>query len=98
MRNIIVAALFMTGAASGFGPQRPALPAPAASASFEARETWCEQYAAWLVAQTPQQGPLPADVRPTQRFEVEFNSCKPDPREYERQTLAELAHANTRPS
>lgn len=76
-------------------PERPSTPAPTAAASFEARETWCEQYANWYIASTPapaeaaSAAPPAADVRATHEFEVEFNSCKIDPREYERQTHAE---------
>lgn len=75
-------------------PQRPTALPPAATASFTERESWCERYANWLIAQTPTQGPIPADVRPTQRFENEFNSCKPDPREYEQQTRMAISHLN----
>lgn len=73
---------------------RPDAPAPAATAAFEQRETWCEQYTAWFIASTPPQAaiaqaPPPADVSDTHEYQVEFNSCKLDPREYERQTHAE---------
>jgi hypothetical protein len=63
-----------------------------ATASFETREDWCQKYASWFVAAAPSAaGAAPADVAPTHRFEVEFNTCKLDPRQYERDTLAELA-------
>src|SRR5690349_18099267 len=70
--------------------QRPATPAPAASAAYDQRERWCEQYVAWLVANSPRP-PLPSDVRPTHVFEVEFNSCKPNPQDYERETRQQAA-------
>lgn len=73
--------------------ERPETRAPAASASFEARETWCQRYAAWYVQHTPATA-APSDVSPTHRFEVEFNSCKLDPQQYERDTLAEIAQAD----
>lgn len=76
--------------------ERPQLPAPTAEAPFDTRASWCEAYAAWFVARVPEETPRPNDVRPTQRMENEINYCKLDPREYERQTLAELAR-ETRP-
>lgn len=95
MRAAVFALIFCTPAAFAQTlPERPSTPAPTAAASFEARETWCEQYANWFVANTPApaeaaSAPPAADVRATHEFEVEFNSCKLDPREYERQTHAE---------
>jgi hypothetical protein len=71
-------------------PERPAEVAPAATASFDLRDGWCQKYAAWFVARLPAEGAAPSDVRATQRIENEMNSCKPDPQEYERQTTAEL--------
>jgi hypothetical protein len=69
--------------------EKPISPAPSASAPFEQREAWCEQFASWFVASTPQTAPAPVDVRQTHEFEVEFNSCKLDPQEYERDTRTE---------
>ena len=62
--------------------------APSADASFESRESWCDARVSSLTAEAPG-GPLPEDVRPTHRWETEFNSCKLDPQEYERQTRTE---------
>ena len=87
------ALLFAAPAFAEPAAQLPRTAAPAATASFQTRQVWCEQYASWVIAQTPTQGPIPSDVRPTHRFEVEFNSCKPDPRRYQRQTRAEIEHA-----
>jgi len=72
-------------------PLRPASPAPSASASYEERAEWSEQYVAWFIALTPQEEPLPPDVSPTHRYEVEFSYCVLDPQRYERETQAELA-------
>jgi hypothetical protein len=71
------------------GPRPPTAPAPRASAAFEVRESWCARYVSWYVANVAPKTPLPSDVRPTQRFEVEFDSCKLDPRQYRRQTQIE---------
>lgn len=96
MRTIISAALLLatisTTAFAQTPVSRPALPAPEATAPFEARENWCQGYAAWYVSRVPTALTNPsADVRSTQRIENEINYCKLDPKEYERQTLAELA-------
>lgn len=71
-------------------PQRPRDPAPSRTAAAEDRTAWTEEYVAWFVAQTPQEGPLPADIAPTRRYEVEFAYCLLDPQRYERETQAEL--------
>jgi hypothetical protein len=65
--------------------QRPTAPPPTASAQFDVREAWCEQYVDWLLSHEPKPA-LPTDVRPTHLFEIEFNSCKPNPQQYERET------------
>lgn len=70
--------------------ERPDAPAPAASAAFDARETWRRHYTNRFVGVTSAARPEPADVRPNHRLEVEFNSCKLDPQDYERQTRAEI--------
>lgn len=75
--------------------ERPSAPAPTASAPFEQREVWCQKYAAWFVERSPSETPTPADVRASHRLEIELQSCKLDPREYERQTLAELARLSS---
>lgn len=80
-------------AAAQVAAEGPATPAPEAAASFAERENWCQKYAAWFVASAPDDSRAPTDVRDTHRLEVELQSCKLDPREYERQTTAELAHA-----
>lgn len=98
MRAFILAALIImaTPALADARASAPKTPAPPATASFEAREMWCTRYATWLIAQTPMQGSLPSDVRPTHRFEIELDSCKPDPQRYQRQTSAELQQARVR--
>lgn len=64
------------------------LPAtPSASASADARASWCERYVPSVVAEAS--ADLPPDVRPTHLMEVEFNSCTLDPQDYARQTAAE---------
>jgi hypothetical protein len=100
MRNLIYATFLLasatTAAIAQAPPSRPALPPPEATAPFEAREDWCQKYAAWYVSRAPSTLTNPsADVRGTQRIENEINYCKLDPKEYERQTLAELAQQTT---
>jgi hypothetical protein len=91
MRALAFAAILITSPPvfAQQAAQRPEAPPPSASASFEQREAWCEQFASWFVASTPQTAPAPADVRQTHEFEVEFNSCKIDPARYERDTRTE---------
>jgi hypothetical protein len=67
--------------------------APAVSAPFSVREAWCQKYAFWVVSQLYDGVRTSAEARPTQQFENEFNSCKLDPEEYERQTRAETSQA-----
>lgn len=98
MRDAIYAAFLFACASTAALAQTPATrpenPAPQATAPFEQREDWCQKYAAWYVARSPEQATQAPDAtRPTQRIENEINYCKLDPREYERQTLAELASA-----
>ncbi len=69
---------------------RPASSAPSADAPYDVRAAWSSDYVSWFIAQMPQQGALPPDVRDTHRFEIEFEACVADPAAYERQTLAEL--------
>jgi hypothetical protein len=94
MRNAIYAAfLFACASTAALGQanaQRPANPAPAATAAFEIREAWCLKYSQWFVMQAPSREPVPAGARPTQRLENELTYCKLDPQQYERETLAEL--------
>lgn len=70
---------------------------PASTAAFDKREAWCLDYTEWFIAQLPAEEPPPADARPTQRFESEFNSCKLDPQEYERLTRTEVYTATENP-
>ncbi|QGZ94725.1 hypothetical protein [Terricaulis silvestris] len=100
MHKVISATLLLasatTAALAQVEPSRPALPAPEATAPFEAREGWCQGYAAWYVSSVPSRLTNPStDVRDTQRIENEINYCKLDPKEYERQTRAELAQETT---
>jgi hypothetical protein len=92
MRALLIAAAlaFAQPATAQQGETRPESPAPAATASVEQREAWCQRYAAWFVARSPDAA-APADARATHRLETELNSCMLNPPEYERQTLAELA-------
>jgi hypothetical protein len=92
MRALILASVLALASAARAQPlpERPDTPAPAASAPIEQRQAWCQQYAAWFVAHTPQGDQAP-DARATHRFEVELNSCTLDPQAYERQTIAEAA-------
>ncbi len=100
MRNLVYATFLVacasTAALAQLESKRPAAPAPAASAPFEVREAWCQDYTAWFVGIVPAARPAPADVRDTHRLEVELNSCKLDPRQYERETLAEIPRPATR--
>jgi len=96
MRTHLIAAVLSAAAPAALAQEviaPPVRPAPTAVAPIDDRAEWCEEYARWLVAMTPSTTPLPADVRPTQRLEVEFNSCKLDPQEYERDTRAEADRA-----
>ena len=87
--------IFLAGAPLAEAQERPQTPAPQASAPFDERESWCREFAAWIVTRMPEETPHPSDVRPTQRMETELNYCKIDPRAYERQALSELAEANS---
>ena len=97
MRTHIIAAFLMMSAPVAWAQEvvaPPAEAAPTANAPIEERAEWCSDYATWLVAMTPNtQGVAPADVRQTQHLEVELNSCKIDPQQYERETRAEADHA-----
>lgn len=71
-------------------PPRPQGSPPHRTASIQERAAWSERYVAWFIAQAPQDGPLPADIPRTHRYEVEFAYCMLDPQRYERETLEEL--------
>jgi hypothetical protein len=70
--------------------QMPRSPAPSRGAPHYARAAWTEDYVAWFISQTPQEGPLPPDISPTHRYEVEFAYCMLDPQRYQRETQEEL--------
>lgn len=70
--------------------QRPTSRAPSRTAPDYIRAAWAEDYVAWFISQTPQEGPLPPDISPTRRYEVEFAYCMLDPQRYERETQEEL--------
>lgn len=95
MRTHILAAILLSYASAAAAQDvvaPPATPAPTANAPLDERAAWCDQYATWLVEMTDatsQAAAAPADVRPTQRLEVELNACKLDPQDYERDTRAE---------
>lgn len=78
------------GAAADLVDQ-PVQSPPAANAPFEQRDEWCQTYASWFVGRIPDNEPMPADVRPTHRLEVEVQFCRADPIEYKRLTSAELS-------
>jgi hypothetical protein len=96
MRTSLIAAIALLSASSAAAQslERPTAPAPRASASVELRDAWCQTYAAWYVAQIPNEAPLPPDVRPDHLLEVELNYCRLDPQRYETQTIAELNRMN----
>lgn len=73
-----------------FEQVRPLPSAPSAAAPYDVRAAWSRDYVTWYILQTPHEGELPADVRATHFFEIEFEICVMDPQSYERQTLAEL--------
>lgn len=73
-----------------FEQARPTSSPPSADAPYDVRAQWSSDYVAWFIAQVPQDGALPQDVRDTHLFEIEFETCVADPQNYERQTLAEL--------
>lgn len=96
MRKLIVPAFLLASAPVALAQDvaaPPAQPAPNAAAPVGERADWCEAYATWLVQMTPSEDPPPTDARPTQRLEVEMNSCTIDPQGYERETRAEADHA-----
>jgi hypothetical protein len=71
-------------------PLRPQGSAPHRKAPVQERAAWSERYVAWFIAHTPQDGPLPPDISPTHRYQVEFAYCMLDPQRYERETQEEL--------
>lgn len=100
MRTHILAAFVLIYASAASAQDvisPPEQPAPAATAPFDERAQWCDAYATWLVAiqdmSATRQQTTPADVRSSQRIEVEINSCKLDPQDYEHDTRAEAGLA-----
>lgn len=97
MRQHILAAFILMSAPVAWAQNvvaPPAEPAPTASAPIEERVAWCDDYATWLVMMSPDtQRAAPTDIRQTQHLEVELNSCRLDPAQYERETRAEADHA-----
>ena len=99
MRTHIIAAFLLASASVAYAQEEPdviappASAAPTAAAPIDARAQWCEDYTTWLVAMTNVETPPPADARPTQRLEVEMNSCTIDPQGYERETRVEAQRA-----
>ncbi|MEQ1820394.1 MAG: hypothetical protein ABL871_17465 [Terricaulis sp.] len=92
MRPHIIAALLLASAQVVVAQEviaPPTAQAPAATAPFDERAQWCDAYATWLVAMSETTQQAPADVRASQRVEVEINACKLDPQDYERDTRAE---------
>lgn len=97
MRTHIIAAFLLASAPAVWAQELIAPPqeaAPTATAPFDERAEWCNDYASWLVAMTlSTERSAPNDVRESQHLEVELNSCKIDPQEYERATRAEADQA-----
>lgn len=96
MRTPIIAA-FLLSAPVAWAQDVVAPPeeaAPTAAAPLDERAEWCNDYASWLVAMTSTTArAAPPDGREGQHLEVELNSCKLDPQQYERETRAEADHA-----
>ncbi|MBL8547138.1 MAG: hypothetical protein JNL81_11790 [Hyphomonadaceae bacterium] len=99
MRTLIIAAISLACAPVAWAQEvvaPPETPAPTAAAPIDQRAAWCDDYATWLVAMTTvaqDQRAAPDDVRESQHLEVELNSCKIDPQQYERETRAEAHRA-----
>lgn len=88
MRLPIIAAFALASSRAALAQEvvvPPAIPAPIASAPIDERATWCDQYATWLVAMTPSPGAA-TESQEAQHLQVEFNACKIDPQQYERET------------
>jgi|GEM_PF-4647339 len=64
----------------------PAQPAPTANAPVDERTTWCDAYATWLIAMDETTA---SDAQQSQHLQVELNSCRIDPQQYELETRAE---------
>lgn len=73
---------------------RPNDPPPARTAPYDTRADWSERYVNWLIDQTPAEGPMPFDIDPSHRYQVEFFSCVMDPETYARRTAPEPAMAD----
>ena len=63
---------------------------PPADADDEERAAWSELYVMWFIGETGGLGRTPPDVRPSHRYEVEFNACVLDPQAYVRDIREEL--------
>mgnify|MGYP001204077355 CR=1 FL=1 len=89
MRTLILAAFTLACSHAAFAQEviaPPAEPAPAANASADERTTWCEEYATWLLAMTENAA---SEAQQSQHPQVELNSCRIDPQQYERETRAQ---------
>ena len=89
MRTLIVAASALAIGQTAVAQEviaLPAEPAPAANASAEERTTWCDAYATWLIAMDETSA---SDAQRSQHLQVELNSCRIDPQQYERETRAD---------
>lgn len=96
MRTHIIAAFLLTCAPVALAQEviaPPVEPAPTAAAPLDERAAWCDAYATWLVEMSAEARGAPADVSDAQHLQVELNSCKLDPQDYERETRAEADHA-----
>ncbi len=93
MRTLIVAAFTLASSQVASAQEVIAPPvetAPAATAPVEERTTWCDAYATWLIAI---EGFDASDAQQSQHLQVELNSCRIDPQQYERETRAEAGAA-----
>lgn len=89
MRTLIIAAFTLASSQVAFAQDviaPPAQPAPTASAPVDERTSWCDAYATWLIAMDESAS---TDSQQSQHLQVELNSCRIDPQQYERETRAE---------
>lgn len=65
---------------------------PTATDAVEARREFAMLYVSWFLSEEPvREISMPADIRSTHRWEVEFNSCVLDPARYVADTQYELS-------
>lgn len=89
MRSLIIAASALAFGQVASAQEVIAPPvqlAPTATAPVDERTQWCDAYATWLVAMGENTA---SDEQQSQHLQVELNSCRIDPQQYERETRAE---------